>query len=475
MLAAIKYRGVAVVALSFSLGISTASAPASSARASQRLGPPRLQLRHASASKPSAHPRRPLRRGRARAAIVGGTAAENGAYPWLAYVVDERGEEVTVCTGTVVADNVILTAAHCAEDVKSAVVNEPSGYRVITGNVDRTAAGDQVSTVTGVAVDPQYNPATGANDAAVLILSSPISAPAIALAALPANASLLEAGTPAVIAGWGKTGSEELTYPERLRWAETVVQSAASCESQVEGFDASSELCALNPPSFTTGICQGDSGAPLIAYESGTPVQIGLADIVPAACSTTSPDVFSRADVIGPWVKEMIEASRPVPPVPVVPVPVPTPAPTPSPSPPTTSPPPPPPLIAHLPPEIPGEYATPQSRTRRIAARVAADGQHLVRIQVKALIKCQHKRSVELDDSWLSSSETVTIQKHVARISGATLATKYWRAGYIGVYMQFNGSGIAEGRVRVRVRSRDRRTGLCYAGAIRFVARRTGP
>jgi hypothetical protein len=76
------------------------------------------------------------RHARAHAAIIGGTPAESGAFPWLAFVVDEFATGYGLCTGTVVAPNLILTAAHCAENRETRVVNEPSGYSIVTGNVD---------------------------------------------------------------------------------------------------------------------------------------------------------------------------------------------------------------------------------------------------------------------------------------------------------------------------------------------------
>ena len=83
-------------------------------------------------------PRAP-RRDSAHAAVIGGQPAEPGTFPWMAYVLDFRGNEVGQCSGTVVAPNLVLTAGHCAEDVQTGVVNEASGYRVLTGNVNWAA------------------------------------------------------------------------------------------------------------------------------------------------------------------------------------------------------------------------------------------------------------------------------------------------------------------------------------------------
>jgi hypothetical protein len=54
--------------------------------------------------------------------IVGGTTAPAGTFPWLAFVYMDTPESWGICTGTVVAPNVVLTAAHCAIDENTSQV-----------------------------------------------------------------------------------------------------------------------------------------------------------------------------------------------------------------------------------------------------------------------------------------------------------------------------------------------------------------
>jgi len=100
-----------------------------------------------------------------------------------------------------VAANVVLTAGHCAEDTETGRLHDPSGYTVVTGNVDWTAPSRQVFGVSRVVVYPGFNRVYLTGDAALLILSAPTSAPAISLASYPSDSPILEAGTEGVIAG----------------------------------------------------------------------------------------------------------------------------------------------------------------------------------------------------------------------------------------------------------------------------------
>lgn len=263
----------------------------------------------------------------AHASIIGGASAQDGTFPWLAYVVDVRGRYVYQCTGTVVAPSLILTAGHCAENMMTGVVNSPAGYRVVTGSVDPMTPTASVSTVLGVIVYPGLARRVDDGDAALLVLSNPISAPPIALATR-SYARHLRGGSPAVVAGWGITSYEQRLPTERLQAASTVVQGRKWCRVNARPFYAKNELCAISPPSYATGACAGDSGGPLLARRStdGQPIQIGIAVHVYGRCSTRRPSVYVSTGAISAWVHTWIAAYK-LPPVspPKAPPPVPSP------------------------------------------------------------------------------------------------------------------------------------------------------
>jgi secreted trypsin-like serine protease len=263
---------------------------------------------NASSGSPRAAPRE-----RAHVAVVGGQSAQPGAFPWMAYVLDFKGNTAEQCSGTVVAPNLVLTAGHCAEEVQTGVVDEASGYQVMTGNVDVAAAETQrqVSSVTRVIVCGCFDRHTAVGDVALLQLSAPTSAPAITLASSP------PAGTAALLAGWGNTYAGQTAPVERLQWAPTVVQSPASCEREASPFIPDAEICAIDPPTRHTGACNGDSGGPLLVAQPAAPggmVQIGVTSHVYGECATTSPSVFTRVDAVSTWVKGWIQALAGAPP-----------------------------------------------------------------------------------------------------------------------------------------------------------------
>lgn len=271
----------------------------------------------ATAATPSAagatrHALRALLRHPGHVAVIGGQSAGPGTFPWMAYVLDFRGGEVGQCSGTVVAPNLVLTAGHCAENTQTGVVNEASGYRVMTGNVDWAAPeGElQTSAVTRVIVCSCFDRHTLVGDVALLQLSTPTTAPPVTLASVP------HAGA-ALLAGWGETRFNQNALVERLQWAPTAVQRAEWCEREAAPFSPTSDVCAIDSPSRQTGACNGDSGGPLLVAEpsaAGGLAQIGVASHVSNECATTRPSVFTRVDAISAWIRGWAQALATSPP-----------------------------------------------------------------------------------------------------------------------------------------------------------------
>ena len=171
--------------------------------------------------------------------VINGQEAPAGSYPYMAFVVDLEGEGASLCSGTVVSSNVILTAAHCVLDETFSSIKEPAGFRVVTGNVDWASSPRTVSAVTRVAVDPNfayvtfpgYGPVRG--DAALLQLRTPITQPPIGIA----TSQAWNTGTATTLVGWGEATSGGGAV-ETLRYGEASVQSPEYCKSKSGHFEA---------------------------------------------------------------------------------------------------------------------------------------------------------------------------------------------------------------------------------------------
>jgi secreted trypsin-like serine protease len=253
----------------------------------------------------------------ARASIIGGTATSIAAFPSLAYVqADEGAHGSFACTGTVISPRVILTAAHCVEDLEAGGYTPADVYAVAAGVADPHEAkvAHTVLRVASTHVFPEFDPATLRGDAGILVLATPTSAPPIALAT-PADRALYEGGATVLLAGWGLRGPGASSQPSDLRSAATVVQDGQSCKRRIRRFyppySAAFQMCTLNPPTLATGTCFGDSGGPAIAQRpDGPSVEVGITSTGGPGCNTRLPDIFTRIDRVSTWASEWIAATE---------------------------------------------------------------------------------------------------------------------------------------------------------------------
>jgi len=251
-----------------------------------------------------------------RPRIVGGTSGVQGQWGFMGFVIyyDSSGTAQFMCSGTLVSSNVVLTAGHCGADETTGVPNDPTGYRVVTNAVDWTDTANRVvSSVIQVIVDPNFDPVTLEGDAALLVLSSPVSSPSIPLW----GSGTIAAGEGAFVAGWGKTYAGETAFPPEnvLQWAPTVVQNVDYCANDAASnyaYDSSTELCAVDYPADDTGTCPGDSGGPLfVNATSGGPLEIGITSVAPTDCNTDTADYFTALEPIDPWIQSEIAVNAP--------------------------------------------------------------------------------------------------------------------------------------------------------------------
>lgn len=262
-------------------------------------------------------------RHREQAQIVGGTAVPTGALPELAFIQDDLGDESYDCTGTVLSSNVVLTAGHCAYDEATGALASASGFQVTTGRPDMAdMSAGQTSGVSQVIPYPDYNPTTRDGDVALLKLSTPTTAPAIALAT-SSETSLWQGPSDVAIAGWGLTdGANPDSQADQVQWATTVTQSPTYCAQEASlansSFDATGQLCAVDLSTDQTGTCNGDSGGPVLAdYLTGSPIEVGITSWGMGnssdPCFTNLPDFFTRADSISAWAYSWVQTLVPSP------------------------------------------------------------------------------------------------------------------------------------------------------------------
>lgn len=194
--------------------------------------------------------------------IVNGVISARGARPYQVALTTPSGFQF--CGGTLIANNWVLTAAHCT-------VGKSASQIAIRAGANRLSS-TQGEVIASAAIynHPNYRSVGTGYDIALIRLSSPVTAAYTSVAKLPNDSveSVLDvAGKMAVVSGWGDTysganaGSDDLREvaipitpnPTRCGYNGTPLPGNTICGNYYQGKDS----------------CQGDSGGPLAQTYTG--------------------------------------------------------------------------------------------------------------------------------------------------------------------------------------------------------------
>jgi secreted trypsin-like serine protease len=202
-------------------------------------------------------------------AIVGGEEASSSssARRYTVIVQSQKGE---LCSGAVIARNLVLTAAHC--------VTPKTKYRVISfdQNFVPTAIG-----VAAAARNPSFklrgrpDQQTGL-DIAVLELSEPLSGDIKPLA-ISSDLGVLSPSSEVTVSGFGLSHYGDRTSAGKLRFAHLRVAGVANI-----GVPSLALTADGTPEGRGRSACLGDSGGPIVVENYFQSVLVGLVSLADA-------------------------------------------------------------------------------------------------------------------------------------------------------------------------------------------------
>ncbi|XP_033761350.1 LOW QUALITY PROTEIN: fibrinolytic enzyme, isozyme C-like [Pecten maximus] len=235
--------------------------------------------------------------------IVGGAQADPNEWPWqvsLQAVPSSSFPPSHFCGGSLIAPDIVLTAAHCVDGTS------PSSVIVVAGlHRQGSTSGSQSVTTSRIIMHPEYdNSGAGfPNDIAILKLSQSFSLAdkTVDLVELPGETMGFLDNPDCWITGWGKTDANSGTA-EVLMEARMDVISNGECEqrwSPVTGASIYDTHICIEADGKSA--CNGDSGGPLVCRVNGQYVLAGATSWGITTCEGF-PSVYVRVNKFLSWI-----------------------------------------------------------------------------------------------------------------------------------------------------------------------------
>ncbi|KAB0792166.1 hypothetical protein PPYR_14125 [Photinus pyralis] len=208
--------------------------------------------------------------------IVGGDNANIEDYPHQVSILFLHFHN---CGGSIIARNLILTAAHCTTSFETRFLNVRYGSSIYE-------AGGQVLKVAQKYDHPSYDPARTDYDLSVLSLEGNIelSSKAKIIDLVPAHVQ--EGGRSAFVTGWGAVHSNG-PAAQQLQVAEVFEEDRDACNKAFRGKITDRMICFKADGRDS---CQGDSGGPLVSDGH----QVGIVSWGHGCANPEYPGVYSH-------------------------------------------------------------------------------------------------------------------------------------------------------------------------------------
>jgi trypsin len=245
--------------------------------------------------------------------IIGGQETSKMRFPYAVSIQDNIGH---FCGGSLIAPDMILTAAHC----------QGGSYNVVIGRHDLGSNDGESIPMKMETPHPKYDDKTTDNDWMLVLLDRP-TAVNVPFVKLNTDTNVPSVGEDVTVMGWGDMTSDDLTQElaDVLMSVDINVISNQDCDDSsgtINGWTDSyngqitdNMLCAADKGQDS---CQGDSGGPLVIQgrngDGSDDVQIGVVSWGIGCASSDFPGVYSRVSQAYEWIVSEVCKQSSVPP-----------------------------------------------------------------------------------------------------------------------------------------------------------------
>lgn len=232
--------------------------------------------------------------------INGREVTSNAKYPWMVRLQIKSGEGYSLCGGSIISANWILTAAHCTKGATE--------ITVFYGKVEKDLNQQDYFTnqVTGkkIIIHPEYDDVKIINDISLIELTKPLVYSKFTQPiCLPKSSAVTKYPGFLTAAGWGRISDSNRVTAKVLQ--ETDLRESDVC-FKYANMNTKYHLCTSG--SDNTATCQGDSGGPLM-YKSDDEqyTVVGLVSFGAQSCVDPSfGTAFCRVSSYVDWIRKFV-------------------------------------------------------------------------------------------------------------------------------------------------------------------------
>ncbi|OMH82494.1 Tryptase [Zancudomyces culisetae] len=205
--------------------------------------------------------------------IINGVQTDSDEFGFAAQIFLKSGNSYRfVCTGSLITENYILTAGHCA--ITNNVEISPDSYRIVLGSRSLGNPNSGTDYYNVVKVNPGNYATNSAHDIALLKLEK--SVPNSVATPIKVYSFRVYNKLPVTVAGWGVTTAGSATPSNILLKTVVDISSSSNCTNYNRDWTTNYGPLICQESYTGNDSCQGDSGGPLVTVLDGEQVLVGM-------------------------------------------------------------------------------------------------------------------------------------------------------------------------------------------------------
>ncbi|XP_041364536.1 transmembrane protease serine 11D-like [Gigantopelta aegis] len=265
--------------------------------------------------------------GRRRKRVVGGDPIMLGDMPWLVSLQFLLWHDFThrsgfphLCGASLIADQWLLSAAHCFDRNVFQGLDDPANWRIALGEHDQNDVDgtEQFPEIENIFKHPNFTFSNGpiVNDIALVKLKQPVVLSDYVNPICLDTVGEFPAGSLGVVAGWGQKTAD--TPGTKMPFKAVVpIQDSDDCrekfESLPDGHEAK-EAVRIDDSVFCAAAllggkdaCLGDSGGPFSCEKDGLWYQVGVVSLGYGCGDMAFPGIYTRIPYFSDWIQDTMD------------------------------------------------------------------------------------------------------------------------------------------------------------------------